>query len=103
MNARDAVTHADDRAYFLDRSGLLVILDLFAQNLTDFICLDVRHAGSVAPAETSANHRLPAGAPNSFLFRRESRAQTIQAVAQRPVVNGCRARKPFRRLRSDPS
>ena len=48
MDARDAVADADNRADFVDRNGLLVVLDLLAQNLADFVCLDVRHACSVA-------------------------------------------------------
>jgi hypothetical protein len=48
MNARNAVADADDRADFIDRNGLLVVLNLLAQNLADFVCLDIRHACSVA-------------------------------------------------------
>ena len=46
VDARDAVADADDRADFVDRNGLLVVLDLLAQNLADFVCLDVRHSCS---------------------------------------------------------
>ncbi len=47
VNARNAVADADDRADFLDRNRLLVILDLLAQYFADFVCLDIRHACSV--------------------------------------------------------
>src|SRR5712691_1287081 len=47
MNARNAVADADDRADFVDRNGLLVVLNLLAQNLADFVCLNIRHACSV--------------------------------------------------------
>src|SRR4029077_16664300 len=63
MNARNAVAHADDRAYFLDRSGLLVVLDLLTQNLADFICLDVRHSGSVASRSNFRNSPAPGQSP----------------------------------------
>ena len=46
VNARDAVAHADDRADFVDRNGLLVVLDLLAQNLADFIRFNIRHSCS---------------------------------------------------------
>ena len=46
VNARDAVADADDRADFIDGNGLLVILDLLAQNLADFIRLDIGHSCS---------------------------------------------------------
>src|SRR5216684_3632918 len=38
IDARDAVTHTDDRADFVDGNGLLVVFDLLAQNLADFVC-----------------------------------------------------------------
>jgi len=47
INARDAVPDADDCADFIDRNGLLVILNLLAQNLADFVRFDIRHACSV--------------------------------------------------------
>ena len=46
VNARDAVAHADDRADFVDGNGLLVIFDLLAQNLADFIRVNFGHSCS---------------------------------------------------------
>ncbi len=48
MNARNAVAHADDCADFVDRNGLLVVFNLLAQNLADFVRSNIRHACSVA-------------------------------------------------------
>ncbi len=47
MDARNAVADADHRADFVDRNGLLVVLNLLAQNLADFVRLDIRHNCSV--------------------------------------------------------
>ena len=44
VNARDAVADADDRANFIDRDGLFVVLDLLAQNFADFVCFDICHS-----------------------------------------------------------
>ena len=76
MNARDSVADADDRADFVDRNGLLVVLNLLAQNLADFVCLDVRHACSVASVSV-------------FVYVAYSAAR--------------RARISFNRLRNEPS
>ena len=48
VNTRDAVADADDGADFVDRYGLLIILNLLSQNLANFVCLDIGHACSVA-------------------------------------------------------
>src|SRR5256886_16170381 len=50
INARDAVADADDRADFVDRNSLFVVLNLLPQNLADFVRFDIRHACSVASA-----------------------------------------------------
>ena len=47
MHARNTVADADDRADFIDRDGLFVVLNLLTQNLADFVGLDIRHARSV--------------------------------------------------------
>jgi hypothetical protein len=61
MHASNSVADADDRADFVDRNGLLVVLDLFTQNLADFVRFNVRHACSVA--ETwNLSDRMPAAA-----------------------------------------
>ena len=46
VNARDAVADADDRADFVDGNGLLVIFNLLAQNLADFVGFDFCHSCS---------------------------------------------------------
>jgi len=50
VNARNAVADADDRADFVDRNGLFVVLNLLTQNLADFIRFDICHACSVVSA-----------------------------------------------------
>src|SRR5207245_374374 len=50
INARDAVADADDRADFVDRHRLFVVLNLLPQNLADFVRFYIRHACSVASA-----------------------------------------------------
>ena len=37
MDAGDTVTDADDGADFVDRYGLLIILNLLSQNLANFV------------------------------------------------------------------
>ena len=74
MDARDAVADRDHRADFLDGDGLLVILDLLAQNFCNFVRFDSRHPVLL-----------------SFLFRFELLAQP------RPIV-----RAPNRRKLSNP-
>jgi hypothetical protein len=39
VDTRDAIADADDRPDFVDRNGLLIVRDLFAQNLADFVAL----------------------------------------------------------------
>ena len=69
VNARDAVADADDRADFVDRNGLLVVLDLLAQNLADFVCFDVRHACSCIFSNSaySADRRRAPASRSSWL------------------------------------
>jgi len=59
VNTRDAVADADDRADFVDGNGLLVVLDLLAQDLADFVRFYIRH-----PAPVGAG--LQPGKPLSF-------------------------------------
>ena len=81
-----AVADADDRADFVDRNGLLVVLDLLAQNLADFVRFNIRHACSVAePWNLSTKTRSCAP------------LQNLAHSAAR------RARISFKRLRSEPS
>src|SRR5262249_49380243 len=117
VDAGDAVAHADDRADFLDRNGLLVIFYLLAQNLADFVCLDVRHScpsflsipetrasGWTWLSETVLPSRQRAGPLRRTIRRRAARAAHLSACATtrrkscRPrepslrPANGCRAR-----------
>ena len=55
VHARDAVAHRNHRADFLDRDRLLVISDLLAQNLCDFVCLDICHPGSYSVSSWARN------------------------------------------------
>src|SRR6266704_2023828 len=87
MNARNAVADADNRANFVHRNGLLVVLNLLAQNLADFVCLDVGHACSVAPAQDRCGRPEPFGAENPRLFRCELCAHLVQAAPQRAIIN----------------
>src|SRR5207249_9802624 len=88
MHARNAVAHTNNRAHLVDRNGLLVILNLLAQNLADFVCLDVRHCRSIASAKTCSTHWGPKTLPsNPFLFHRQPRAHLVQAGPQRTIVN----------------
>src|SRR5260370_17099019 len=43
VHAGDAVTDRDDRAHFIHRNFGLVVLDLLANELRDFICFDLSH------------------------------------------------------------
>jgi len=52
VDAGNAVADADDLADFFDRDSLLVILNLLAQNLADFVCFDVRHSRSNSVSKT---------------------------------------------------
>ena len=53
VDARDAVAHRDHRADFFDRDRLLVVLDLLAQNLCDFVRFDIRHSCSYSVSSCS--------------------------------------------------
>ena len=46
VDARDAVADADDGTDFIDGNRLLVVLNLLAQDLANFVCFDIRHACS---------------------------------------------------------
>ena len=69
VDARDAVADGDDRADFVDGHRLVVVGDLRAQNLCDFVRFDRCHA---APRSYSRGHPL---------------AQAFQLRAHRAVVN----------------
>src|SRR5437899_4289317 len=71
MNARDAVADADDCANLVHGNRLLVIRDLFAKYLADFVCFDICHACSVPEC----------------LFRGQPRPHLVQPVSHRTVVN----------------
>ena len=77
VHACNAVADADDCADFVHRHGLLVILDLLAQNLADFVRLDVCHACSVAAENLSRNYSRQQRATKSFLLRRQPAAHLI--------------------------
>src|SRR5258708_6612294 len=86
IDPRNAVADADDRPDFVNRNGLLVILDLLPQNLPDFVRFHIRHPCSVAEprnpsTKTSSCTPLP----------------TLAHSAAR------RARISFKRLRNEPS
>src|SRR5215472_607006 len=87
MHARDAVAHADNRAHLVDGNGLLVILNLLAQNLADFVRLDVCHARSVASPKTRSSRLGRKTLLRHPLFRRQPRAHLVQAGPQRTIVN----------------
>ena len=68
VHACDAVADGDDGADLVDRHGLIVIRDLRAQDLCNFVRFDRCHA---AP----------------LLFGLEARAQPFEPGAHRAVVN----------------
>ena len=86
MDARNAVTDADDRADFVDRNGLLVVLNLLPQNLADLVRFNIRHACSVAEPWNLSRRTRPS-APLEHLAYSAAR----------------RVRISFKRLRNDPS
>ena len=83
VNARDAVADRDYRADFFDGDRLLVVLDLFADDFCDFVRFDAGHSCSCRDSEKNSRS-------NSETFGFELRAQTIELLADRAIIN-CRA------------
>ena len=52
VDARHAVAYRDDRAHFADGHGAVIVLDLLADNLGDFVRLDLSHDFSSPPGRS---------------------------------------------------
>src|SRR6266702_3505941 len=97
MNARNAVADADNRANFVHRNGLLVVLNLLAQNLADFVCLDVGHACSVAPAQDRVAARAVRGGKSLSIQigrARASRSSDSATSHHKSCPRSARPRRP---------
>jgi len=100
VDAGDAVAYADDLADLVDGYGLLVVRDLLAENLANFVCLDIRHSRSDGAFCCWSGRSFAAILPwlagpgtghyiTLFtLFRCQALAHRVQALAQGAVVNG---------------
>jgi len=67
---------------------LLVVFNLLAQNLADFVRSNIRHACSVAEPWNLSVKDAPKARPCKILLtRRQARAHLVQPAAQRAIVN----------------